>query len=114
MLLHRLTSPVMAFPDFTKPFVLHTDASQEGLEAVSYQEQDGKLRVLGYGSRTLTPAEKKLSHAHGKIKVPCAVTEKFRDYLYYSTSFTQCSYVRAVVSQVVRNGASLGCRIGRF
>ena len=59
VLLHRLTSPVMAFPDFTKPFVLHTDASQEGLGAVSYQERDGKLRVLGYGSRTLTPAEKK-------------------------------------------------------
>ena len=60
VLLHRLTSPpVMAFPDFTKPFVLHTDVSQEGLGAVSYQEQDGKLRVLGYGSRTLTPAERK-------------------------------------------------------
>ena len=59
MLIHRLTSPpVMAFPDFTKPFVLHTDASQEGLGAVLYQEQDGKLRVLGYASRILTPSEK--------------------------------------------------------
>lgn len=59
MLTHPLTfPPVMAFPDFTKPFVLHTDASQEGLGALLYQEQDGKLRVLGYASRTLTPSEK--------------------------------------------------------
>ena len=62
LLIHQLTSPpVMAFPDFTKPFVLHTDASQEGIGAVLYQEQDGKLRVLGYASRTLTPAEKTIT-----------------------------------------------------
>ena len=69
MLIHRLTSPpVMAFPDFTKPFVLHTDASQEGLRAVLYQEQDGKLRVLGYASRTLTPSEKNYHMHAGKLE----------------------------------------------
>ena len=92
MLIHRLTSPpVMAFPDFTKSFVLHTDASQEGLGAVLYQEQDGNLRVLGYASRTLTPSEKNYHMHEGKLKflaLKWAVTEKFRDYLYYFTSFT--------------------------
>ena len=95
ILIHRLTSPpVMAFPDFTKPFVLHTDASQEGLGAVLYQEQDGKLRVLGYASRTLTPSEKNYHMHAGKLEflaLKWAVTEKFRDYLYYSTFFTVCT-----------------------
>ena len=90
MLIHRLTSPpVMAFSDFIKPFVLHTDASQEGLGAVLYQEQDGKLRVLGYASRTLTPSEKNYHMHAGKLEflaLKWVVTEKFRDYLYYSTS----------------------------
>ena len=91
MLLHRLTSlPVMAFPDFTKSFVLDTDASQEGLGAVLYQEQEGKLRVLGYASGTLTPSEKNCHMHAGKLEflaLKWAVTETFRDYLYYSTSF---------------------------
>ena len=39
ILTHGLTSPpVMTLPDFTNPFVLHTDASQEGLGAILYQE----------------------------------------------------------------------------
>lgn len=54
-----LTSPpVLAYPNFDLPFVLHTDASNEGLGAVLYQQQGNKLRVIGYGSRTLTPAER--------------------------------------------------------
>ena len=56
-----------------------------------YQEQDGKLRVLGYAFRTLTPSEKNYHMHAGKLEflaLKWAVTEKFRDYLYYSTSFT--------------------------
>ncbi len=49
--------PVLGFPDFTKAFVLHTDASNLGLGAVLYQHLEGKLRVIAYGSRTLTTAE---------------------------------------------------------
>ena len=56
-----------------------------------YQEQDENLRVLGYASRTLTPSEKNYHMHAGKLEflaLKWAVTEKFRDYLYYSTSFT--------------------------
>ena len=83
MLLYRLTSPtVMAFPDFTKLFVLHTDASQERLGTVLYQEQNGKLRVLAYASRTLTSSEKNYHMHAGKLEflaLKWAVTEKFRN-----------------------------------
>ena len=82
--------PVMAFPDFSKPFVLHTDASHEGLGAVLYQEQDRKLKVIGYASRNLTPAEKNYHLHAGKLEfraLKWAMTEKLRDYLYYAPSF---------------------------
>lgn len=47
----QLTNPpVMAYPDLEKPFVLHVDASEDDLGAVLYQQQEGVLRVIGYGS----------------------------------------------------------------
>ena len=78
-----LSPPILAYSDFTKPFILHTDASTDGLGAVLYQEQDGLERVVAYASRGLKPSEKNYP-AH-KLEFLClkwAVTEKFHDYLY--------------------------------
>ena len=54
-LIDKLSSPpILGYPDFNDPFVLHTDASQAGLGAVLYQRSHGKLRVIACrGSRTL-------------------------------------------------------------
>ena len=91
-LLDALVSPpVMAFPDHDQPFIVHTDASNEGLGAVLYQELKGKMRVIAYGSRTLTPAERNYHLHSGKLEflaLKWAVTEKFCDYLFYSPFFT--------------------------
>ena len=91
-LLEKLKSPeVMAYPDFEKPFVIHCDASQEGLGAILYQKIDGKMKVVSYGSRTLKPAEKNYHLHSGKLEflaLKWAITEKFHDYLYYGLPFT--------------------------
>ena len=91
-LINMLTHPpVLAYPNFEEPFVLHTDASEKGLGAILYQQQDGKLRVIGYGSRTLTPAERNYNLHSGKLEflaLKWAVCEKFRDYLFYAPHFT--------------------------
>ncbi|KAJ8004171.1 hypothetical protein DPEC_G00156010 [Dallia pectoralis] len=90
-LIDALTKPpVLAYPDFTQPFVLHCDASQVGLGVVLYQRQQGKMRVIAYGSRTLSPAEKRYHLHSGKLEflaLKWAISERFRDYLYHATSF---------------------------
>lgn len=83
--------PVMAYPKFEDPFILHIDASEQGLGAVLYQRQEGKLKVIGYGSRTLTPAEKNYRLHSGKLEflaLKWSVTERFRDYLFYAPAVT--------------------------
>ena len=83
-------SPLLAFPDPEEPYILHTDASQDGLGAVLYQKQKGKNRVIAYASRTLSPAEKKYNLHSGKLEflaLKWATTDSCRDYLYYAPSF---------------------------
>ena len=54
-----MTTHILAFADYTKPFLLETDASMDGLGAVVSQKQvDEQYHPVAYGSRTLTPHEK--------------------------------------------------------
>ena len=74
--------PVLAYPDFSLPFELHTDASSKGLGAVLYQEQNGAKRVIAYASRSLSKSEKNYSAFKLEfLALKWAITEKFSDYL---------------------------------
>ena len=88
---HLITPPIMAYPDYNKPYIVHTDASKDGLGAVLYQEQEEAIRVIAYASHSLTNAEKNY-HLHvGKLEflaLKWAITDQFRDYLYYAPEFT--------------------------
>ncbi|XP_077947563.1 uncharacterized protein LOC144388873 isoform X3 [Gasterosteus aculeatus] len=80
-----ISAPVLAYADFSLPFILEVDASLSGLGAVLSQEQDGKVRPVAYASRTLTPAERNMPNYSSMrlefLGLKWAMAEKFRDYL---------------------------------
>ena len=54
-----MNSPVLAFADYTKDFLLKTDASKEGLGAVlSPKQEDGLFHPVAYASWALITHEK--------------------------------------------------------
>ena len=61
-----LTSPsILAMPDWTKPFILDTNACDVGIGAILFQyNPDGNEHVIAYASRLLTKPKRTLvSHA---------------------------------------------------
>ena len=80
-----MNSPVLAFTDYTKDFLLETDASKEELGAVLFQKQeDGWFHLVAYGSKALTMHEKNYHSTKLEfLTLKWAVTEHFKEYLLY-------------------------------
>ena len=79
----RLVSPpILAYPDFSLPFVLHTDASATVVGAVLCQIQNGMERVISYWSRQLNKAERNYSTIEREALAAVAAVKEFYPYLY--------------------------------
>ena len=78
-----LQAPILAFPDFDKPFLLETDASGKGLGAVlSQKREDGRYHPVAYASRVMNDTEQRY-HSNKKefLALKWAVCEQFHEYL---------------------------------
>ena len=83
----RMTAPILVFADYTKPFLLETSTSKDGLGVVlSHWQADGQCHPTAYGSRALTPHEKNYHSTKLEVLVlKWAVTEHFKQYLPYQS-----------------------------
>ena len=80
---NRLCSdPVLRSPDFTRPFVLQTDASERGVGAVLSQLDDnGDDHPVAYFSRKLLPREEKYSTVEKECLAIKLAVQAFSVYL---------------------------------
>ena len=74
-------SPILVYPDLTKPFILDTDASNHSLGAVLSQVHDGKEKVVCYDSRLLSKEERNYCVTRRELLAVVVFTNKFRSYL---------------------------------
>ena len=80
-----VTTLVLAFADFEKPFLLETDTSSCGLGAVLSQKQDDdKYHPVAYASWELKGGEKKYHSSKLEfLALKWAMTDQFKEYLQY-------------------------------
>ena len=77
-----LTGPeIIAIPTDDGEQILDTDASDVGISGVLSQVQDGKERVLSYGSRTLSKSERNNCVTDRELLAVHYFVEYYRQYL---------------------------------
>ena len=78
---HLIEAPILVFPDFTKDFILDTDASGTSIGAILSQKIDGKERVVCFGSRTLSKSDRQYSVTRRKMLSVVYFMKRFKHYL---------------------------------
>lgn len=79
---HLVSAPILGYPDVNGgTFILDTDASNDTIRAVLSQIQNGQERVIAYGSRTLSTAEKNYCVTHKQMLALVFFVEHFKRYL---------------------------------
>ena len=69
-------------PNWTKPFILDTDACEVGIGAVlSHCNPDGSEHVIAYASRLLTRPERNYWVTHKELLAVVTLLNHFRHYL---------------------------------
>ena len=77
-----VTSPILVFPDMTKSFILDTDASDTGIEAVlSQMDDDGVEHVVAYASKVLSKAERRYCVTRKELLAVVSFIHHFCPYL---------------------------------
>ena len=79
---HLTSPPILVYPDFQRQFILDTDASNTGIGGVlSQKDEDGRERVIAYGSRLLTKPERRYCVTRRELLAVVSFTGQFRPYL---------------------------------
>jgi hypothetical protein len=76
-----LQNATLVYPDFEKPFVIFCDASGHSIGHVLAQEQQGVLKPLAFGGRSMRSYEQKSSVCHAELIALLDAIKTYHPYL---------------------------------
>ena len=76
-----IKSTVLSHPDYSSPFVLDTDATDNSLSAVLSNVIDGIAYRVAFASRVLSPAECKISTTKREALAVIQAMKSYKPYL---------------------------------
>ena len=76
-----ITKPILAHPDFDKPFILSTDASLYAMGAELSQIQDGDEKVIAYASKLFSKRQMNYSVTRKELLAIVTFIKEFKYYL---------------------------------
>lgn len=107
------TEPVLAHPNWSLPFEVHTDASQEGLGAVLVQRINGREHAIMYASRAVTAIEQPFAIWELEALAVVWACRLFRMYL-YGSKFKIVTDSQAVTTICKASYKAAGGRLARW
>ena len=79
---YLISAPILRYPDFSKPFYVHTDTSGTGIGTVLAQKDDKKKEyAVVYASRSLTKAKRNYAATELECLAVVWAVEHFHQYL---------------------------------
>ena len=60
-------APILIFPNYNEPFIIHTDASDKGISCVLLQTRNGRLHPCAFDGRKLSETERRYSASEREL-----------------------------------------------
>lgn len=107
------TQPLLQYPDFSKPFIITTDASDLAVGAILSQGEIGKDLPIAYASRTLSRAELNYNTTEKELLAIIFAVKHFRPYI-YGQKFSLITDHRSLVWLDKLKDPTMGSRLARW